>query len=187
MQNEAICLIPADVSLTAQVADFYTRNRAFLAPYKPARTEKFFTPAYQRTLLLQEMRARRERTAFRFYITPAGQPDRIIGAIGLSNIVWGAFCSAFLGYKLDEALQGRGYMTAPVAMVTEYAFQTLHLHRIEANVMPRSKASLRILEKNGFYPEGLAKKYLKINGIWEDHIHMVKLATTPHQKSPPSL
>ena len=187
MQNDAICLIPADVSLAAQVADYYARNRAFLAPYEPARTEKFFTPAYQRTLLLQEMRARREKTSFRFYITLAGQPDQIIGAIGLSNIVWGAYCSAFLGYKLDEALQGRGYMTAAVAMVTEYAFQTLHLHRIEANVMPRNKASLQVLEKNGFYPEGLAKEYLKINGIWEDHIHMVKLATTPRKKGPQSL
>ena len=142
MQNEAICLIPADVSLAAQVADYYARNRAFLAPYKPARTEKFFTPAYQRTLLLQEMRARRERAAFRFYITLAGQPDRIIGAIGLSNIVWGAFCSAFLGYKLKEALQGRGYMTAAVTMVTEYAFQTLHLHRIEAEALEQEIARL---------------------------------------------
>lgn len=43
--------------------------------------------------------------------------------------------------------------------------------------MPRNKASLRVLEKNEFQEEGLAKHYLKINGIWEDHIHMVKINT----------
>ena len=60
-----------------------------------------------------------------------------------------------------------------VAMMVEYAFQELRLHRIEANVMPRNRASLRVLEKNGFENEGLAKRYLQINGEWEDHIHMV--------------
>jgi ribosomal-protein-alanine N-acetyltransferase len=49
------------------------------------------------------------------------------------------------------------------------------LHRIEANIMPRNAASLRVVEKAGFHREGLAKKYLKINGVWEDHIHMVLL------------
>jgi [ribosomal protein S5]-alanine N-acetyltransferase len=54
-------------------------------------------------------------------------------------------------------------------------FQELGLHRIEANIMPKNKRSLRVVEKLGFYNEGLAYKYLKINGKWEDHIHMVLL------------
>ena len=45
----------------------------------------------------------------------------------------------------------------------------------EANVMPRNAASLRAAEKAGYRPEGLARRYLNINGVWEDHIHMVKL------------
>ena len=68
-------------------------------------------------------------------------------------------------------------MTQVIAMVTQYAFTERKLHRTEANVMPRNKASLRVLEKNEFQEEGLAKHYLKINGIWEDHIHMVKINT----------
>ena len=95
--------------------------------------------------------------------------------IGLNNVVWGAFCSAFLGYKLDEALVNRGYMSMAIAIVVQYAFQELRLHRIEANVMPRSGASLRALEKNHFINEGMSRDYLRINGRWEDHIHMVKL------------
>ena len=50
----------------------------------------------------------------------------------------------------------------------------------EANVMPRNKASLKVLEKNHFVNEGLSKYYLKINGVWEDHIHMVKINYAMH-------
>ena len=67
-------------------------------------------------------------------------------------------------------------MTQAVGLVTRFAFQELGLHRIEGNVMPRNKASIRVLEKNGYRPEGMARSYLEINGVWEDHIHMVKLA-----------
>lgn len=103
--------------------------------------------------------------------------------IGLNNVVWNAFCSAFLGYKLDKDFLNRGYMSMAVEMVTRYAFEELHLHRIEANVMPRNKASLRVLEKNQYMNEGTAKYYLKINGVWEDHIHMVKINFAMHQEA----
>jgi ribosomal-protein-alanine N-acetyltransferase len=49
------------------------------------------------------------------------------------------------------------------------------LHRIEANIIPRNAASLRVAEKAGFLPEGIARKYLKIHGVWEDHVHMVRM------------
>lgn len=67
-----------------------------------------------------------------------------------------------------------------VEMLVRYAFEELRLHRIEANVMPRNAESLRLLEKNDFINEGLSKYYLKINGVWEDHIHMVKLNDSMH-------
>jgi ribosomal-protein-alanine N-acetyltransferase len=57
----------------------------------------------------------------------------------------------------------------------EIVFNDLGLHRIEANVMPKNKPALNLLEKLGYYNEGIAKKYLKIDGVWEDHIHMVYL------------
>lgn len=87
----------------------------------------------------------------------------------------GAFQSCFLGYKLDGALCGRGYMTQAVEACTRFAFGPAALHRVEANVMPRNTASLRVLKKCGYRPEGLARRYLRINGAWEDHIHMVRL------------
>ena len=41
--------------------------------------------------------------------------------------------------------------------------------------MPKNLASLQVVEKLGFRNEGLSQQYLKINGTWEDHIHMVRL------------
>ena len=64
-------------------------------------------------------------------------------------------------------------MTEAVRETVRIAFEELDLHRIEANIMPRNRASLGVARKAGFYEEGLALKYLQINGVWEDHIHMV--------------
>ena len=86
----------------------------------------------------------------------------------------GAFQSCFLSYKLDMDLCGRGYMTEAVEEAVRIAFTVLGLHRIEANIMPRNTASLGVARKAGFQEEGLAVRYLRINGVWEDHIHMVR-------------
>jgi ribosomal-protein-alanine N-acetyltransferase len=80
-----------------------------------------------------------------------------------------------LGYKLDADEINKGYMTEALRKGIDIAFNEVGLHRIEANIMPKNKRSLRTVEKLGFYNEGLAYKYLKINGKWEDHIHMVLL------------
>lgn len=181
--NEFIHLVPADISLAGALADYYIRNREFLREFEPAREESFFTQDHQRGILEGEVRAREEQRGYRFYICPVEEPGRIIGNIGLNNVVWGAFRSCFLGYKLDKDYINRGYMTMAVNLVTDYAFRELKLHRIEGNIMPKNKRSLRVLEKCGYENEGLAKYYLNINGAWEDHIHMVKLNFAMHANS----
>lgn len=180
MKNQYIQLVPADISLAEQVVDYYKRNRDFLEAFEPVRSEEFFSLEYQQAVLKKEMSEYEERTAFRFYILSMEQPTKIIGIIGLNNVVWEAFCSAFLGYKLDKDFVNKGYMSMAVGMLTKYAFEELGLHRIEANVMPKNKASLRVLEKNHFVNEGVSKYYLNINGVWEDHIHMVKINYAMH-------
>ena len=163
MENEIIRLLPAGPELAGPVTAYLQRSWE-----------------YQQVLLEEEARAREAGTGFRFYIQPVGEPQTVIGSIGLNNVVWGAFRSAFLGYKLEEPRQGRGYMTMAVDMVVRHAFEDLGLHRIEANVMPRNKASLRVLEKNAFVNEGFSPYYLNINGVWEDHIHMVRINYALH-------
>ncbi len=180
MQNKYIQLVPANLSLANQLLDYYVRNRKFLEAFEPIRSEEFFSLEYQREALKKEIFEYKEKITFRFYITLTGYPQKLIGIIGLNNIVWGAFQSAFLGYKLDERFINKGYMSMAVKLLVSYAFEELHLHRIEANVMPKNKASLRVLEKNDFINEGISKYYLNINGIWEDHIHMVKINYAMH-------
>ena len=61
-------------------------------------------------------------------------------------------------------------MTAAVRAVIAFAFDTLHLNRIEAACLPHNAASIRLLEKVGFRREGYARKYLCIDGRWQDHV-----------------
>jgi ribosomal-protein-alanine N-acetyltransferase len=57
-----------------------------------------------------------------------------------------------------------------------FIFRTLGLHRIEAACIPINEASRKLLEKSGFQHEGLARRYLQINGEWQDHVLFALLA-----------
>lgn len=175
IEIDELQLFPADMSLAEDVVAYYRRNREFLKEFESEHEEAFYTTDGQKMCLIGEEIAMKRGDIYRFYIRHKDMPGKIIGVIGLSQIIMGPFCSAFLGYKLDACCMNRGYMTALISLIVSHGFEKLHLHRIEANVMPWNKRSLRVLEKNGFEREGLAKKYLKINGVWEDHIHMVKI------------
>ncbi|HSI67410.1 MAG TPA: GNAT family protein, partial [Planococcus sp. (in: firmicutes)] len=93
----------------------------------------------------------------------------LVGLISLFHISRGALQNAFLGYAMDEQHNNKGYTTEAVNLAVNFAFQKLELHRIEAGVMPRNTASIRVLEKAGFHKEGIAIKSVQINGKWEDH------------------
>lgn len=166
----------ASPSLANAAADYYCRNRDFLTPFDPVRESSFFTAKGQRAQLAEEAALAKEDRTYRWYLSLREDPDRIIGCVALSSLVRGAFQSCFMGYKLDGSLLNRGYMTEAVRAAAELGFDTLGLHRIEANIMPRNAPSLRVAEKAGFRSEGLSRRYLNINGVWEDHIHMVRLA-----------
>ena len=126
-------------------------------------------------MLRQELDRAQAGTDYRFYLFLPEQPALLIGVVGLNNLVRGCFQSCFLSYKLDQNYVNRGYMTEAVQTVVHYAFDTLALHRVEANIMPRNLPSLRVAEKCSFQSEGLARRYLRINGVWEDHLHLVRL------------
>jgi len=117
----------------------------------------------------------RQDTEVRFFLM---LEQRIIGVVGISNIVRGAFQAAYLGYNMAEDFQGKGYMTEALHEIVEFAFGALNLHRLMANYRPENTASGRVLEKLGFVKEGLAKDYLMVAGRWADHILTSK--TNPH-------
>ena len=82
MKNQYIQLVPTNISLAEQVADYYKRNRTFLEAFEPTRNEEFFSLEYQQEVLKKEMSEYEERTAFRFYIMSVEQPQKVIGIIG---------------------------------------------------------------------------------------------------------
>jgi ribosomal-protein-alanine N-acetyltransferase len=82
----------------------------------------------------------------------------------------GPFQSAYVGYWIDEKHAGNGYMPEALVVLTQFAFDELHLHRIQISIIPRNSASRRVVEKLGIRDEGIAARYLEINGVWEDHV-----------------
>ena len=175
LETKRLVLYPAHPRLAKAASAFYTKNRAFLQPFEPALTEDFCTVAVQKQLMRRDRALAKADEGVRYWVFRKEDPDTAIGCVALNNIILGAFRSCFLAYKVDGELVRQGYGSEAVAAVVELALHGLDLHRVEANIMPRNAASLALARKCGFTQEGLARKYLCINGVWEDHIHMVRL------------
>ncbi|MFI6033842.1 GNAT family N-acetyltransferase [Streptomyces sp. NPDC051315] len=150
-----------------ELAEALARNREYLLPWEPDRSEGFFTEAGQRSRLANLLALRDADRAMQWLLTEHGQP---IGAISLSRIILGPLCSASIGYWVDRERAGRGIATAAVEAVCQVAREEFSLHRIEAGTLPENGASQRVLEKCGFALYGRASKYLYVNGAWRDHI-----------------
>lgn len=148
--------------------DYIIKNKSFLQDSEPERSSEYYELVYQMQSLENSL------NKINLVILKRGS-EKVIGAISFSNIIYGAFQSCFLSYKLDKDELNKGYITEALKKTIDYIFKEIKLHRIEANIMPENKSSLKVVEKLGFINEGLARKYLKINGEWRDHIHMVLL------------
>ena len=97
------------------------------------------------------------------------EDDAPAGIFNLSEIVRGAFHSAYLGYYGLAPYAGQGYMGEGLALVMQVAFRKLLLHRVEANVQPGNVRSIALVQAAGFTREGYARRYLKLAGRWRDH------------------
>lgn len=141
-------------------------SRTFLRPWEatpPDGPPPFSEAAFERFL-----KTRRTSTSHRFLICSC-QTGEILGQIALGGIVWGAFRSGFLGYWIGEPYAGHGYMSEALGLLLRFAFWELRLHRVEANIIPTNVPSRRVVRRHGFRHEGTARRYLRINGRWQDH------------------
>jgi [ribosomal protein S5]-alanine N-acetyltransferase len=102
--------------------------------------------------------------------------DAICGVYNVSQIYRGPFRSAYLGYYALEPNAGKGYMREGMMLVFRFAFGDLGLHRLQANVQPENERSIALLRSTGFTEEGYARRYLKVNGRWRDHVLFAVLA-----------
>ena len=170
----SVRLVRADDA--AQLAALVDRNRAALAPWDPSRADRYFTEAGQRALLTGILEHRERHEAYPGLILVDG---RLAGQINLNNIVLGPFRSADLGYWVDVEHRNRGVATAAVGQLLETAFTELGLHRVQAGTLLHNTASRRVLTRHGFTEIGVASRYLKIAGRWQDHLLHQRLADGP--------
>ncbi len=161
-------------------AELRAMSREHLCPWEPVWQRDELTRSAFRRRVRHYQRESREDLGYAFLIFEDGA-DQLVGGLTLSNVRRGVTQAAVLGYWLGLPYVRRGYMTEAVRATAAFAFETLNLHRLEAATMPNNAASVRVLERNGFRREGFARRLLKINGQWEDHVlHAVLPDDVPH-------
>lgn len=149
-------------------------NAAWLKPWEA--TLPAADPALPATFAAMVRSYRREAAAGRSLALAVDVDGVLMGQVTLGGIAWGSLRSAYIGYWISQEVAGRGIMPQAVALVTDHAFGALGLHRIEINIRPENRASLRVVNKVGFRQEGFRPRYLHIDGAWRDHVSFVMLA-----------
>lgn len=150
-------------------AELRARSRDFLVPWEPTWARDELTRSAYKRRLRQYQKDLREEAGYAFFMFRKSD-NGLLGGLSLSNIRRGVTQACTLGYWMGLPHAGHGYMTEAVQALAPFVFNTLWLHRLEAACLPGNRASIRVLEKCGFEREGLARSYLKINGIWQDHV-----------------
>lgn len=147
------------------------RNEAWLTKWEPTRVPGQPDVVEDRDAFAVRCSARqRERQLGAGYGFGVFVDGRFSGEINVSSVQRGPFQSAYVGYWIDESLAGQGYTPEAVVAVARFAFEDLRLHRIQIAIIPRNRSSRRVVEKLALREEGVAVRYLEINGTWEDHV-----------------
>ncbi|TCS96734.1 GNAT family N-acetyltransferase [Hazenella coriacea] len=145
------------------------KNKDLFQLFTELRDESFYTDQGQLDRINNAVKSMKKDQSYLFLIYLKGS-NEVIGEVMLFEVARQNLQSCWIGYSIDKDHNGKGYMTEAVKLVVNYAFKELDLHRIEAGVMPHNTGSIKVLLKAGFHKEGLAKKSVKINGHWEDHV-----------------
>jgi ribosomal-protein-alanine N-acetyltransferase len=156
------------------LAEYFSKNARHLAASMPARSAEFYSQAYWQQKLIQYQLGRDAGTELRFVLL---DENRVVGLIGYDQIVRGAFQACYLGYSLDADYQGKGLMHAALCETNNYVIAEVGLNRIMANYPPANIRSAKLLATLGFEREGYARRYLKLNGVWQDHVLTAYLST----------
>jgi ribosomal-protein-alanine N-acetyltransferase len=166
---------PSDYAAWATVR---AESRPFLVPWEPSwALDELTRTAFRRRLRRYESEIRND-AAYAFFVFRA-EDDALIGGCTLSNVRRGVCQSASLGYWIGTPYARRGHMFAAVRAMIPFVFDMLDLHRLEAACIPENEPSRRLLLKAGFREEGRARRYLQINGQWQDHILFALLDSDP--------
>ena len=161
-------LAPVDFAAWSEVR---IRNEEWLTVWEPKRHPGHPDVARDRDAFTVRCHAReRERQLGSGYGFGIFVDEELAGEINLNAIQRGPFQNAYVGYWIDQAKAGRSYVPEAVVVLARFAFEELRLHRLQIAIIPRNARSHRVMEKVDFRQEGVAVRYLEINGEWEDHV-----------------
>ena len=169
---------------TPQMSDYPTwaelraASHEFLTPWEPLWATDELSRASFRRRVRHYLRDLREDVGYALFIF-AAMSGYLVGGLTLCNVRRGVTQSCTLGYWIGAKYAQQGYMTAAVRAVIPFVFDSLELHRLEAACLPNNTASIKLLERTGFRREGLARRYLRINGVWQDHLLYALLDSDP--------
>jgi len=176
IEDHEITLRPLRYRDRAQWLKVRAVNAQWLAPWeatRPPLESDQPSPSYYEMVRYYNKEGRELRSiSLGIWLRESGR-ERLVGQITLGGIVFGAYRGAHIGYWIDQRVANRGYTTRAVKALTNFAFNELHLHRIEINLRPENAASKKVAEKSGYSYEGLRPKYLHIAGDWRDHLTFV--------------
>ncbi|MBQ0816503.1 MAG: GNAT family N-acetyltransferase [Methyloceanibacter sp.] len=169
IESERVMLRTPQMSDYPAWAELRASSREFLVPWEPRWAMDELTRASFRRRVRHYQRDLREDIGYALFLYSVATGG-LVGGVTLCNVRRGVTQSCTLGYWIGAQYAQQGYMTAAVRAVVPFVFDSLDLHRLEAACLPANTASMRLLEKTGFKREGLARRYLRINGGWQDHL-----------------
>ena len=167
--GETLSLCTPKMSDFEQWAELRLASERFLRPFEPSWCADELTRRNFRKRIHFYKRSQREGSGYSFFLK-SRQGERLLGGLTLSNVRYGVISSGSLGYWIGQSFARQGHMSEAVRVLLPFAFKKLHLHRLEAACLRENHASVALLQKNGFLQEGIARKYLRINGVWQDHL-----------------
>lgn len=154
-----------------QWSEVRVRNEDWLLRWEPRRLPNVPDATRSREAFTLRCAARdRERQIGSGYGFGIFVDGAFAGEVNLNNVQRGAFQNGYVGYWIDQARAGNGYMPESVVVLLRYGFEELRLHRLQIAIIPRNRNSRRVVEKLRVREEGVAVRYLEINGVWEDHV-----------------
>jgi len=149
-------------------AELRALSRDFLVPWEPSWPEDALSRSAFRRRLARYAEDWARDQGYSFFLLRRDD-DALLGGITLANVRRGVAQSCTFGYWVGRPYARHGFMTEAVIGACRFAFDQLGLHRVEAATLPHNNASQGVLRKAGFQEEGLARRYLKIDGKWQDH------------------
>lgn len=145
-----------------------------LQPFEPLWARDELTRSAYKRRVRRHDDERMRGFGYAFFVFDA-DTDQLVGGCNLNNVRRGVLQAGSLGYWCGIRQRRKGYIHDAVHACMSFAFSELGLHRVEAACIPSNEASRKLLLKAGFQEEGLARKFLKINGIWQDHVTFARL------------